>query len=129
MEVVPRDKLREGTIQDQSNTEVEGLFKTEASLTQKSRRCPRLHDQPGSSSLVALPSSIPASCYHFWMLAREEERNVESSHLPLKGMTQKLHKSLLTSHWTEHNHMTILTARGAGKCSLHMDGPVPIPGL
>lgn len=87
-----------------------------------------MHDQPGSSSLVALPSSIPASCYHFLMLAREEERNVEGSHLPLKGMTQKLRKSLLTSHWTEHNHMTILASREAGNVVFTWMAQFPFQG-
>lgn len=70
VEVVPRDSLMEGTIHDQSNSKIECLFKTKASLTQESKRCPRLHDQPGSSSLLGLPSSISAFCYHSWMLAR-----------------------------------------------------------
>ena len=87
------------------------------------------HDQSGSSSLVAPPSSASTFCRHFWMLDREKEGRVEGTHLLFKGMGQKLYTSLfLTSHWPELNHMITLAAREAGTCSLQPDGPVTIPG-
>lgn len=70
-----------------------------------------LHEQPGSSFLVALPPSIPTSC------------------LPFKGIDWKLHMScLLTSRWPKLNHMITLAAREAGTCSLKPVVPVTIPG-
>lgn len=62
------------------------------------------------------------------MLDREKEGRVEGTHLLFKGMAQKLHTSLLTSHWPKLNHMITLAAREAGTCSLQLDVPVTIPG-
>lgn len=119
----------EGSSRTKVTPKQDALHKTEASLHMKVQEVPRA--QPPMISPVisqAPPLMLPChpptstSCHHFWMVAREKKKKYDT-HLPLKGMAQKLHTSLLLmSHWPELNHMTMLTTREAGKCSLQLDG-------
>lgn len=107
----------------QVTLELETLNKAFLSAPE-SGRCARLEwplcDQLGFSSLGAPPPSVSASHHLFWTLAGRRERR--GTHLPFKGVTQKLPPALLISHWPKLNHMTSLAARDAGKCSPQPDG-------
>lgn len=55
-----------------------------------------------------------------------QKRAVEDKQLPLKNVTRALNRALLlTPHWSESSHMTILNCNGAGNYILYLDIHVP----